>query len=231
MGAAEGDAANSAAELLNEIGERLDELRAELTPDQLRMLLAAVTALTAAGEDPREVRRALMRVRQALIPLPFDSPLRELAVEQMRSSPAAVVAVPDRAEALLRQLTDLEANLAAERVLAAARRRLLNAPSRSGAELDPGPAADPLGAGLIRLSDPERGARYPDFQFPVGAGSPHRVVAEVNRLLLADRDPWGAADWWLGGNRWLAGTPAELIGSIPDERLTAAARALVEGED
>ncbi|MGI3222935.1 hypothetical protein ACRJ4B_02000 [Streptomyces sp. GTA36] len=56
------------------------------------------------------------------------------------------------------------------------------------------------------------------------------MVREVNRLLLAGQDPWGAADWWLGDNEWLDGVPAELLDVVPDELVLAAARALLEDD-
>lgn len=83
---------------------------------------------------------------------------------------------------------------------------------------------------LIRFADPRGGERYPEFQFPEGCGSPYEVVIQVNRLLLADIDPWGAAAWWLSGNTWLGGTPAALLGRLPDRELVGAAAALVEGD-
>ncbi|MCX5107822.1 hypothetical protein OOK13_04680 [Streptomyces sp. NBC_00378] len=83
---------------------------------------------------------------------------------------------------------------------------------------------------LIRLPDPPNGYRYPEFQFPAGGGTPHEVVLVVNRLLLADIDPRGAASWWLGGNTWLGGSPASLLGRLPDHELVGAAATLVEGE-
>ncbi|MGJ3560402.1 hypothetical protein ACR6C2_25330 [Streptomyces sp. INA 01156] len=43
-------------------------------------------------------------------------------------------------------------------------------------------------------------------------------------------DPWGAADWWLGGNSWLHGVPADLLGALPDEELEGAALELVEAD-
>lgn len=50
-------------------------------------------------------------------------------------------------------------------------------------------------------------------------------------MLLADADPWGAADWWLSGNAWLGGgPPAALLGIRPDRELVGAAVALVEGD-
>ncbi|HEU5030427.1 MAG TPA: hypothetical protein VFV01_36330, partial [Spirillospora sp.] len=87
---------------------------------------------------------------------------------------------------------------------------------REARDRDPGPG----GAPLIRLG-PD-GA--PAFQFDA-AGRPVPVVLEINRLLGADTDPWGAADWWLGANAWLAGVPAALLGDVDDRVLVLAARA------
>ncbi|MBI0382506.1 hypothetical protein JBE27_41180, partial [Streptomyces albiflaviniger] len=108
----------------------------------------------------------------------------------------------------------------------AVRQRLLTAPARGPEQLTGTAAEDPAGAGLIRLSDPERGDRYPDFQFDPDTGEPRPVVQRINRMLLSDQDPWGAADWWLGGNTWLRDAPAALVGRVPDARLTEAAAAL-----
>ncbi|MFJ4677755.1 hypothetical protein [Kitasatospora sp. NPDC088783] len=82
---------------------------------------------------------------------------------------------------------------------------------------------------LIRVPGSPESARYPRFQF-AGDGAPHGVVLAVNRLLLADIDPWGAASWWLGGNSWLGGRPVSLLGRLPDAELVGAAAQLVEGE-
>ncbi|MEV5311207.1 MULTISPECIES: hypothetical protein [unclassified Streptomyces] len=106
---------------------------------------------------------------------------------------------------------------------------LLRAPALSAAEARARCGGAPP-AELIRLADPRDGDRYPEFQFGAAGGSPYDVVLEVNRLLLADIDPWGAAAWWLSGNTWLGGTPARLLGRLPDHRLVGAATALVEGE-
>ncbi|MFF8969796.1 hypothetical protein [Streptomyces sp. NPDC014995] len=112
-------------------------------------------------------------------------------------------------------------------VIAAARRRLLAAPSRAAAPAG-SPAAGEGPADVIVLADPEDGPRSPEFQFDPETGRPHGIVVRINRILLADRDPWGAADWWLGGNSWLGGAPAALLGRVPDDRLADAALALVE---
>jgi hypothetical protein len=112
-------------------------------------------------------------------------------------------------------------------VIAAARRRLLTAPSRAAAPAG-SPAAGDGPADVIVLADPEDGPRSPEFQFDPDTGQPRDIVVRINRILLADRDPWGAADWWLGRNSWLGGPPASLLGRVPDDRLADAALALVE---
>ncbi|MFJ8694348.1 hypothetical protein [Streptomyces roseolilacinus] len=88
---------------------------------------------------------------------------------------------------------------------------------------------DPYASGLIRLRGAGGAVRLPRFQFS-GGGLPWPVVLEVNALLGADEDPWGAADWWLAGNAWLAASPAALLGAGRDDDLVGAARALVDGE-
>ncbi|WP_420882484.1 hypothetical protein [Streptomyces barkulensis] len=107
---------------------------------------------------------------------------------------------------------------------------LLRAPALSADEARARCAGAAPPPELIRLPDPELGDRYPRFQFAADGGTPHEVVLEVNRLLLADIDPWGAAAWWLSANTWLDGTPAALLGRLPDRRLVEAAAALVEGD-
>ncbi|MFJ4693579.1 hypothetical protein [Streptomyces sp. NPDC088766] len=112
-------------------------------------------------------------------------------------------------------------------VLAAARRRLLAVPCRAAAPAG-STAAGEGPADVIVLADPQDGPRSPDFQFDPDTGRPRDIVVRINRILLADRDPWGAADWWLGRNSWLGGPPASLLGRVPDDRLADAALALVE---
>jgi hypothetical protein len=89
--------------------------------------------------------------------------------------------------------------------------------------------SDPDSDELIRLTAASGAVRLPAFQFG-SDGRPIRVVVKINRLLQADEDPWGVADWWLGANAWLNAVPADLLGQIDDELLTLAARAeLVQG--
>ncbi|BAJ27080.1 MULTISPECIES: hypothetical protein [Kitasatospora] len=85
--------------------------------------------------------------------------------------------------------------------------------------------ADPFGPDLIRLIDHQGRLLLPSFQFDRATGEPLATVLDVNRLLDADDDPWGVADWWLGRNAWLAGVPAELLGTGRESELLRAARA------
>ncbi len=55
------------------------------------------------------------------------------------------------------------------------------------------------------------GYRYPKFQFDLQQGDIYEVVGEVNELLGADRDPWGAASWWLYPNEFVGDCPANLL--------------------
>lgn len=102
-------------------------------------------------------------------------------------------------------------------VLGPVRERLLREPATPWTE-----GADPR---LIALSGTDGRRRLPLFQFEAGA-MPWRVVLEVNSVLRAGTDPWGAADWWLSRTTWWDGTPAALLGRGRDAELLGAAREL-----
>ncbi|MFF8616094.1 hypothetical protein [Streptomyces sp. NPDC015350] len=104
-------------------------------------------------------------------------------------------------------------------LLGPVRERLLRAPASS----PPGTGAvDPR---LIVLTRENGERRLPAFQFEAGT-RPWQVVLEVADVLHADRDPWGAADWWLSANAWTGGAPAGLLGQGRDPELLGAARTL-----
>ncbi|MFC5719139.1 hypothetical protein ACFP1Z_02935 [Streptomyces gamaensis] len=156
--------------------------------------------------------------RGAAFPLPEDEP------------PAPDSPVPPAMESLMGSTDVPEPGPETVAVIAEVQRRLLTAPSLSAEEAKKRCAGRPPRE-LIRLDDPVRGARYPAFQFTLGrGGAPLPVVRQVNRILLAEVDPWGAADWWLSGNAWLGGPPVTLLGVLPDASLAGAAQALVEGD-
>ncbi|MEU3413213.1 hypothetical protein ABZ760_18440 [Streptomyces sp. NPDC006658] len=213
---------------------------------QLSEALAELRAETVAG-NPAAVARTIRRLKRTLSALPSDHPVAE-ALGGHRYA-GAVHELPRLAtiDAVIGVLGTPPPSPG--ELLRAARRRLLAAPALTEAEhaalagagtappdgtgtpapTAPEPAPPPGGPdpALIRLRDPDDGVRYPRFQFRTGTAEPLPVVRRINVLLCADRDPWGAADWWLGGNRWLGGVPAELLGVVPDDALERAAAELV----
>ena len=220
---------SSAGRLLALIGEHRATIREALHDEQHALLLARLGALTeVAPDDDRAVRRALQGVRLALLPLPLDHPVR-IALESVRlvAAPPGPTTVAG-AQELMSLLSSLAPPSGPEATAAPDQLLLAQALSAEEARARCGGAAPP--PELIRLSDPQGGDRYPEFQFALGSGNPYEVVLEVNRLLLADIDPWGAASWWLSGNTWLGGTPESLLGRLPDAQLVGAATALVEGD-
>jgi hypothetical protein len=222
--------AGSAERLLALLGEHRDTVRQMLGDEQYAMLLARLTALAEAPpDDDRAVRRALQSVRLVLLKLPPGHPVRR----ELDLSRGAVTLPGPGTVATAQELMAWFGRPSPTRRPAYGpdpeRDRLLGEPALSAAE-----ARDRCGGApppeLIRLRARDDRDRYPEFQFARGGGTPHGVVLEVNRLLLADIDPWGAAAWWLSGNTWLGGTPAALLGRLPDHRLVGAARELAEGE-
>ena len=87
---------------------------------------------------------------------------------------------------------------------------------------------DPDDRELLRLDRDGGGEQWPAFQFSPN-GAPFPLVRAINRILDADDDPWGVADWWLGHNQWLDGVPARMIGQVADDLMVDAARAVDPG--
>ncbi|MFE9068545.1 hypothetical protein [Streptomyces violaceusniger] len=225
---------DSGTRLLVLIAEHIDSIRAELTDEQYQLLLTHLRVLAdTPPNDSRAVRRAFHALRLCLVSLPYGHPVRE-ALDSVR-----LVGMAHAGPPVLLRARDLLVRLTAEppprpdttAIIAAAERRLRQAPALSAADVHArydGSAPPPE---LIRFAGADLGDRYPEFQFQPGGGAPYEVVLEVNRVLLADADPWGAADWWLSGNTWLGGgPPAALLGVRPDRELVGAAVALVEGD-
>jgi len=111
-------------------------------------------------------------------------------------------------------------------VLGPVRERLLAEPALDAETLLQRGGA-PFAPELIRLPGVGGRLRLPRFQFSEDT-LPWLVVLEVNALLAADRDPWGAADWWLSANAWLGTSPVNLLGTGRDRQLVDTARFLME---
>ncbi|MEE1772770.1 hypothetical protein PUR34_32600 [Streptomyces sp. JV185] len=222
-------------ELLDLVRLHWDDIRSALDDADREELVSRLGALAATPQQAeREVRRAVQGVRLALLDfLPPGHPLRT-ALDGLRlAGPAtACPRVVEQARELHTWLTRSGGPAPAppvdpEGIIAAVQRRLLAQPSFSAREVHDGCASTD---GLIALDDPVDGTRYPAFQFAGHGGAPIPVVRRVNRLLLADQDPWGAADWWLSSNEWLGGRPATLLGALPEDLLVGAASAMLEGD-
>ncbi|MBA2807789.1 hypothetical protein E0500_010295 [Streptomyces sp. KM273126] len=217
-------------DLLMSLKENGVLLRGELSEDARDVVVAALREMrdeTAAGRV-QGAARALRSLKRALSVLPPGHPVAQHLGGRRYSSGA--LRLPPVAQ--VTELIDIlgEPPPDPEELRRTARERLLAAPALSSEEYAGLLTGGPEPAGLIRLPDPGRGTRYPRFQFRPGTAEPLPVVRRINELLQADLDPWGAADWWLGGNVWLRGVPAELLGTLHDEQLISAAAELVEAD-
>ncbi len=217
--------------LLDLVTEHWDSIRENLEDEQYELLLTRLRELAdTPQDDSKAVKKTRQGVRLALLRLPLSHPVR-LAVDSLR-----LVATPVRpptvagARELLAWLASAPPVPDTAAIIATAQRRLLQAPSLSSDEVRARFGQGTPPPELIRLADPHRGERYPEFQFTAREGTPFEVVLEVNRLLLADIDPWGAAEWWLSANTWLGGAPASFLGRLPDRQLVGVAASLVEGD-
>ncbi|MFF8959831.1 hypothetical protein [Streptomyces sp. NPDC014894] len=226
---------DSGAKVLDLVHVHLDSIRSQLTDEQFQLMRARLRELAATPPDnARSVRRAFQALRLSLVPLMFGHPVRQ-ALDSFRLAGAASAGESAvlKSRDLLALLAEPPPPLGTAAVIAAVRRRLRRAPALSAAEVGAryGGSAPPPELIRFRVEAPGQGDRYPEFQFEPGGGAPYEVVLEVNRVLLADADPWGAADWWLSDNAWLGGgPPADLIGVRPDRDLVDAVVALVEGD-
>lgn len=233
------DGAGGAQRLLALIDAHRDGIREALDDEQYALLLARLAALAGtAPDDGLEVRRSLQRVRMALLQaLPLDHPVY-MALDSVRlvaaapPGPRTVLAAQELMARLRPAPPPDEPSFGAGHEQACADQELDQLRQAPGLSVDEARArcGGPPPPELIRLPEAGDGERYPEFQFAEDDGSPYEVVLEVNRLLLAEIDPWGAAAWWLSVNTWLGGTPASLLGRLPDHRLVGAAGALAEGE-
>lgn len=231
--------------ILTDLESHPDELRERLTEADLAQLdrLLGLFGYVSDEEGLRAIGLAVAsHVRSRL---PADDP----ALRQWRSTMA-----PDRAAApgLLRRMAVRHGHHPAPARPTTARRaaprpgpeqqgslapspwdlirdRLLSATSLSEAQVRDVLGQDPRHPHLIRLTRKGGEVRLPSFQFQEDC-TPVPLVLAINEVLRASKDPWGAADWWLGRNYWLGTAPAEVLGSVPDDELMAAARAVGEGD-
>lgn len=190
--------------------DRWDEVQKLLSP-AARVRLAGYLDDLAETRDDADLAEILGLIAGLLYDeLPADDPIRAAWTRSttrgvgLKDWPGITARLMDRA-----QPVRLEAQ-----------EWLLAAPA-----MPPGKVPGPDRPHLIRLVRPDGSVHVPAFQFDA-AGLAHRIVIEVNQVLDADDDPWGAADWWLGPNAWLDAAPAARIGQVSDDALLSVARDL-----
>ncbi|WP_328958164.1 hypothetical protein [Kitasatospora purpeofusca] len=204
------------ADVLDVLREHWDEVQ-EYLDGTARA--AVVALLDTPSADPERTARRIVRL--VLAALPDGHPVRVPLEDSVRYSRAVHTGAIDgtavlRALDLFRGPSPVPPEDADDWLLAA--------DSVSATDYRAG-GHDPADPDLIRLTDRQGAVRLPSFQFDGASGRPLPVVVAVNRLLDADDDPWGVADWWLGANAWLDAVPARLLGTPGEHGLLAAARA------
>lgn len=194
-------------------------------------LIAELTRQIEVNPDDDQTELAVAELMALLI---ARLPYRHLVLDAITTEPRLDFGPADWSgiATALRTIPDIDVELfklswaagdAAAPVSESAETRLLTAAALTVQQVrDSG--SDPDRADLIRLSPQSGVVQLPAFQFGRD-GRPIPVVLAINRLLQAAEDPWGVADWWLGGNAWLDGIPATLLGYVDDELLTRAAQA------
>ncbi|WP_328876693.1 hypothetical protein OHT76_34325 [Streptomyces sp. NBC_00287] len=192
-----------------------------LDTDAQRTLGATLAELRAAGPDREPAAERAARTVLDALPAEEAARLRQDGDPGRYAGPPAAALHEGYAAVDLCMLV-LDGNPMVGPVLGPVRERLLAQPA-----LEWWPGAEPL---LIVLSGEDGRRRLPLFQFEAGT-LPWRIVPEVNSVLGAETDPWGAADWWLSRTTWWDGAPAELLGRGRDAELLGAARALAAVAD
>ncbi|MER7015938.1 hypothetical protein ABT324_31265 [Saccharopolyspora sp. NPDC000359] len=201
----------SQQKMLDVLTAEWDDVTDRLDPEAFTRLVSLVAEL----QDTDADTSALVTEDIATLlgdVLPVEHPVRRALAEPVSRFRRPAVDWTRLSTRLRDRLTESAPIPRLDRLRAA---ESLDAQQLSAAGVDP---ADP---DLIRL--PGEHDQWPAFQFDAD-GAPRELVRTVNQHLQADADPWGAADWWLGHNERLGGTPAELIGRVDDAALVEAAR-------
>jgi hypothetical protein len=216
---------------LRALAEHWLEVLALASEENRRRLLDLATA----RDDPEDVRHLLVDL--VLDVLPREHPLVEVIRRHVMSEHLHAGVLDDVASEFAR-FADVVSHLPELAALATRRdpdpddpfhravlARLTGVPRLTADELRAA-GITPSDSRLVRLPEGDR-LLLPGFQFDT-AGRPLAVALQVNALLDAANDPWGAACWWLLPHARLGMSPAELIGR-DEPLLLAAARAV--GED
>jgi hypothetical protein len=192
-------------------GRYAAQLTAERTRAVTRQLAAAVHT---AQWQPDEL------VSELLADVPSDDPawsaLRSQPTRRTIEEPAALMGAAIRLRWVMETHAPAELD-PGEDLEAAAEARLFTAPMV--------PVPEPgVSVGVLVL-DRWLESWAPAFQFEAD-GRVSNAVAEVNRVLGADSDPWGVASWWLSPHASLGAIPADAVKAGLEEEVLAAACAV-----
>jgi hypothetical protein len=209
------------------LADHWSDVHARLGDQARRRLASLVQEFGEHADDPAAQEYTAVEIVELLWPLlPDDHPVRLAMTGD--DEPTRLTRVSPKwapiTETLLRRI-DAANRPTPEAIVEGAVEWLLAMPALSAAEVR-GRGQDPDHPELIRLERGDGVVQLPAFQFDA-AGRPIQIVLTVNRLLGAEDDPWGAADWWLGPNAWLGAVPADLIGQVDENVLLATAKAVV----
>lgn len=180
---------------------------ASLSPDEL-----ANTVQTAAERHIGGSRAALLRIYIAAI---FDE---DEQVARLAGSPSHVIEHLDsqRQQQLVIRSTAHRAILDEPLLESSA---VAEALGRSGANGREAASKLRLSGRLVGLKQGNR-YLYPAFQLDFDERRVPPVVAHVNQLLDAVRDPWGVASWWITNSSRLGDrAPRDLIGTTEESDL------------
>lgn len=172
---------------------------------------------TVDGEQRVDLRSAIARVLFA--GLPDEDPVVKIGNRFAGPSSEAEPALADATTSIRLRLADRAPWSAYHRILTTACEDISSLRQRG---------IDPDVPHLIRLDRDDGRVAVPSFQLD-DDGNPTEFVLRVNRLLGAQDDPWGAADWWLSTNSWLHEPPVRLLPRPGRESVVAAAVAAMEG--
>jgi hypothetical protein len=201
------------------LAEQWDRVDAALRPDTRERLRELVVALADSVDHEQRVDLRAAIARVLFEGLPDDDPV--VKIGNRFSGPAAALepALAEATTSIRLRLADRAPWSAYHRILTTSCEDIRSLRRRG---------IDPDIPHLIRLDRVDGSVVIPSFQLD-DAGHPTEFVLRVNRLLGAQDDPWGAADWWLSTNSWLHEPPVRLLPRPGRESVVAAAVAAMEG--
>ena len=204
------------ADALETIATQWPQLASRVDPSDQRLVRQQLAAgIHGATWDPNALLRVILRNEPATHPA--WRALERTAVRRQGSPPLLQLA----AAAHLRLALEYSAtgeSVDPDYVERAAEARIWVVPMvPAGRDLPPHVLV--LARGDERLA--------PRFQFEKDGRTLLRPVAQVNRILGVDDDPWGCASWWLSPHAALRAIPADEIRVGSEEAVLAAAAAIL----